>query len=329
VTAVRCILLIGLGACTFEPPVPRDPQAGAAFAADVSVERVMADVERLSSEHAADAKLSCAGYEVEDRYPACDLSRDAAVAMALERFAALGLTPRDVMLGEPPEVAHNVIAELPGTTRPGEVVLIGAHLDAFYSGADDNSSGVAAMFELARIATQHRFARTLRFAGFDLEERGSAGSLRYVQAGLADDVTLALILECIGFADHEQGSQDSPPGLPLGDAGDTLFVVGDHSAAEQVQRVVALNHELDLIALRGLVAGGDSFFPLTAALTRSDNGPLWLHGVPALMFTDTANFRNPDYHREGDTPDTLDPAFLGAATRMLAASVAELAELQP
>lgn len=322
-------LALWLLACAPGPPDVGDLTAARALADAVDAEALMPWVERLSADHLADTKLSCAGYETLDKYPACELSRDAAVALVRETFIALGYDTRVFVQGEPPDEARNVVAELPGTSRPDEVVLIAAHVDAFYAGADDNSSGVAAMLELARVAAEHRFARTLRFVGFDLEERGSRGSARYVGAGHADDVVAALILECIGFTDLRPGSQDSPPGLPLGEVGDALFIAANGDSRELAQRMLAINHALELVELRAVIAGGSGAFPLTGALLRSDNGPFWLRGLPAVMLTDSADYRNPNYHEASDTPDTLDPAFLAASTRLVAASMAVLAEVQP
>ena len=62
---------------------------------------------------------------------------------------------------------------------------------------------------------------------------------------------------------------------------------------------------------------------------RSDHGLLWMEGVPSVLLTDTANFRNPHYHKASDIPDTLDPAFVAANTRAAAAAVALFAEVQP
>lgn len=50
---------------------------------------------------------------------------------------------------------------------------------------------------------------------------------------------------------------------------------------------------------------------------RSDHAPFWSKGIPALMWTDTAEFRNPNYHRPTDTPDTLDYEFMAGVTRLL------------
>jgi Zn-dependent M28 family amino/carboxypeptidase len=264
-----------------------------------------------------------------DKYPACELTSAAAVELVHDALADFGYEPEILALGSAPHVARNVVAELRGTTRPSEVVMVAAHVDAFYAGADDNSSGVAAMLEVARVAARRRFERTVRFVGFDLEERGSRGSTRYVEAGLADDVVEALILECVGYSDHRPGSQDSPLGFQLGDVGDSLVIAGNGDSVATAQRMLALNAQLELIELRAAIASGSAAYPFTGALLRSDNGPFWLRGLPAVMLTDTANYRNPHYHEASDTPETLDPEFLAASTRLIAASLAMLARAEP
>ena len=55
---------------------------------------------------------------------------------------------------------------------------------------------------------------------------------------------------------------------------------------------------------------------------RGDHAPFWMAGIPAIMITDTANFRNPHYHRPTDTADTLDYDFMGDVTRALIATLA-------
>lgn len=80
--------------------------------------------------------------------------------------------------------AYNTIAEIPGTDRKGEVVMMGAHLDSWHSGtgATDNAAGVAAMMEAARILKSLGIAprRTIRIALWSGEEQGLLGSRAYV-----------------------------------------------------------------------------------------------------------------------------------------------------
>lgn len=58
---------------------------------------------------------------------------------------------------------------------------------------------------------------------------------------------------------------------------------------------------------------------------RSDHVPFWEAGLPALMLTDTAEFRNPNYHRTTDTALTLDPSFWRSVTAATLVSVGSLA----
>jgi hypothetical protein len=80
----------------------------------------------------------------------------------------------------------NVVAELPGTDKPGEVILLGAHLDAWHTatGATDNAGSAAVMMEVARILQTlgAKPRRTVRIALWDGEEHGLLGSKAYVQA---------------------------------------------------------------------------------------------------------------------------------------------------
>lgn len=56
-------------------------------------------------------------------------------------------------------------------------------------------------------------------------------------------------------------------------------------------------------------------------LHRSDHSPFWLAGLPALMWTDTAEFRNPHYHQPSDTPQTLDYGFMHQVTALLCSAL--------
>jgi hypothetical protein len=98
-------------------------------------------------------------------------------------------------------VYRNVIASLPGTgNASGEVVVVGAHYDTFSSdpgratGATDNAAGVAIVLELARVMSAHEFDRTVRFAFWNAEEQGLAGSRAYVEEARAQSMEIPLYL---------------------------------------------------------------------------------------------------------------------------------------
>ena len=60
---------------------------------------------------------------------------------------------------------------------------------------------------------------------------------------------------------------------------------------------------------------------------RSDHDPFWKQGLPAVPWTDTAEFRNPNDHGAGDLPETLDYAFMADITRLLLIHLARIEQL--
>jgi carboxypeptidase Q len=90
----------------------------------------------------------------------------------------------------------NIVAELPGTDKAGEVVMLGAHFDSWHSGtgATDNAAGSAVMMEALRIlkATGLRLRRTVRMVLWTGEEQGRLGSLAYVKEHFGDQATMVL-----------------------------------------------------------------------------------------------------------------------------------------
>lgn len=262
----------------------------------------------------------------------------------IERLEAMGYrtSREDVPVRE--GSAFNVVAERTGTTNPDEIVVIGAHYDTELDtpGADDNASGVAVMLELAR-----RFApggdlepgRTLRFIAFTNEEgANSYGSIMgsRVSAELSREqgerVVAMLSLEMLGYFSDEPGSQtypfptDSPiaQGLNLPDAGNFVAVVGRLADAELVNRLGSSMSAVGSIPVAPLALP-----PMVRDIWRSDNGNYWRSGYPAVMVTDTSNFRNPNYHKATDTPETLDFDRMAGVVEALEAGIRELAEDRP
>jgi Zn-dependent M28 family amino/carboxypeptidase len=227
---------------------------------------------------------------------------------------------------------HNVVATRDGSEPGLPMIVVGAHFDtrATTPGADDNATGVAAMLEVARMLRGERLRATVQFVGFNLEELqkkpmhyalGSRAYVRWLRAG-GHAVAGALVLEMLGFTALKQGV---PPGARLFTRipreGDFLSAVGDGKSRPLLaafERAAAPH-----VAVSGLTV------PLRGWLLpdtrRSDNCRFWDEGYQALMVTDTADFRNPHYHRASDTPDTLDYRFLTRSTAAVAAAVRELA----
>jgi Peptidase family M28 len=298
---------------------------------EVQPERVWSDLLTLTQKHASDQSIDCVPLvpaTTRETWPElCHLSNSLSGAWVRSQLASFDLpVTDDVSLGENGMRTHNIVAELRGTTKPDEVILVGAHFDAFWQGADDNSSGVVAMLELARVLSRYRFERTIRFVGFDMEEYGISGSHRYVKEGKGDKVVTALIFDSIGYYSDEEGSQESMPGLPSPSKGDFLAIIGNDESSHEAAQVFALNNELGLMHTVPLISSGNGTPTLGFALTLSDHLPFWFNHQKAIFLTDTAPFRNPHYHQETDTPDKLDPVRLGQAVRVAAAALAYWAE---
>ena len=228
------------------------------------------------------------------------------------------------------KIYSNLIATKTGETRPEEVVVVGAHYDtADTPGADDNASGVAGMLELARAFAGEPTRRTLRFVAFVNEEppffrTEDQGSRVYVREGLdpRETVVGAVVLEMIGYFTDSPRSQRYPPPLGFGypSAGNFIAVVGNISSRRLVKSVVGAFAAAAPFPVESIA--GPGFIP---GLDLSDHRSFWREGIPAVMVTDTAFFRNPHYHRSSDTPATLDYRSMAEVVKGLEGVIRALA----
>lgn len=256
--------------------------------------------------------------------------------LCAERFAALGYTVERHDFGG----GVNVIGVLTGTDTPSEQVLVSAHYDHVpgCAGADDNATGVAGLFEVARVLAGEPHPRTLVVACWDLEELGLMGSAAYATraAQREDDIVVAFVFEMIGYRDTAADSQEIPAGLNIlfpegyaeveetGFRGDFLAVICNETATSSALLVESYTEDTSVPAITLVVPAGLETSPATTALQRSDHAAFWAHGYPAMMITDTANFRNPYYHCAAgpDSVDELDHDFAVAIVRGTTAAVA-------
>ncbi|MFM8551878.1 MAG: M28 family peptidase [Nitrospiraceae bacterium] len=266
-----------------------------------------------------------------ERHP---LSSPAKLAQA-EQYLAEQLTNLGLAVTAHPFDAHgrtfrNVVATRQGTEAGLSPLLIAAHYDtvAGSPGADDNASGLAVLVEAARSLTDSVLARAVRFIGFCLEEEDLLGSRAYAaQLRAANQPIQGMIaLECVGYASTQPYSQRTPPGIPVEvpTVGNFLGIIGNEAAAPLLaafaQAATGLVPALKTVPL--LVPGRGERLPDTR---RSDHAAFWDQDYPALMLTDTADFRNPHYHRPTDTIETLDFAFMERVAQCVAAAVVRLA----
>jgi Zn-dependent M28 family amino/carboxypeptidase len=220
----------------------------------------------------------------------------------------------------------NVVARPKGVTRP--VLLVAAHYDSVPNmpGADDNGSAVAALLACAWTCRNWRPDLPVAFVAFNREEDGLLGSEDYVTALSSEErasIQCVHVLEMVGYADHKYNTQKVPPGLPvqLPSQGNFLGLVANFQSTSQMMDVLGTARAyLPKFPVIGLPVppGTEPLFPV---LHRSDHASFWEAGVPAIMWTDTAEFRNPHYHQHTDLPSTLNYTFLLQVTQVLVATV--------
>jgi Zn-dependent M28 family amino/carboxypeptidase len=218
-----------------------------------------------------------------------------------------------------------------GPAKDGQApLLIGAHYDTVVGspGADDNASALAVLLESAYRLKDMLVARPVWFVAFCLEEQDLLGSRAFIsglkQAG--QPLAGAIVLECVGYASRDAGSQRTPPGVPIPvpTVGNFLGIVGNDASRDLVAAVDRNARRVapTMPTLALAVPGRGESLP---DVRRSDHAAFWDEGYRAVMLTDTANFRNPHYHRPTDTLDTLDLEFLEGVTAIVVGSIEDLA----
>ena len=233
---------------------------------------------------------------------------------------------------------HNIVVEIPGRVTPEEVILVGAHFDAVPTtpGADDNASGVSGAMEVARVLRERPMERTVRIVFFNLEEIGLIGSRQHaratrdrVEAG-EESLIGMMSIEMIGYFCDEPGCQRSPmPPIPgvfePSDKGDNIVVVATlpSRAFARALRDGMVEAEPGMeVFMVDFLPGVGQMMPDTR---RSDHAPFWDAGFPAVMITDSSEFRNPHYHKPTDTIETLDLDRMTLVVRQIVGGVWRLA----
>ena len=145
------------------------------------------------------------------------------------------------------KVYHNVVAtKYPDRAGQGEELpplLIGAHYDTVSGspGADDNASGLVVLLEVASLLRARFLVRPVWLVAFCLEEQDRLGSQAFASRLKAErrELAGAIILECVGFARSEAGTQQVPPGVPIAvpTQGDFLAIVGNEASRALVSQL--------------------------------------------------------------------------------------------
>lgn len=229
------------------------------------------------------------------------------------------------------KVYRNVVAYFGANDK--EKIIVGAHYDTAkdFSGADDNSSGIAGLIELSRLLSQMKLPLQIELVAYALEEppffateqMGSfihADSLKKQNA----NVRLMICLEMIGYFTDENDSQNYPVSLLklfYPSKGNFIAVVGNFGNGLTTRRLkAAMINGVDLpiysINAPGFVNGVDF----------SDHRNYWKLGYNAVMITDTAFYRNKNYHSNNDTSEKLDYPRMAKTIEATFAAIIEISK---
>lgn len=312
------LLLLVVAAVVALLTIVQPVRAGAVTSSrSVDPARLEADVRRLTE-----------GFSPRDS--TADEQLDGAAAWLKERFAETGGIVSEHTFEVTGSTYRNVIARF--GPEAGERVIVGAHYDAAgaHPGADDNASGVAGLLELARSLGESPPKGRVDLVAFTLEERahfGEAltGSDHYAQSLIDAKVPVKAMfsLEMIGFFSDAPGSQRFPAqglGLIYPTTGDFITVVGKFGEGWLARRVKRSMREASTLPVHSINAPAS-----LRGVDFSDHRSFWIRDLPAVMITDTAFFRNPNYHTENDTPQTLDYVRMAQVVEGVERAVRDLA----
>lgn len=205
----------------------------------------------------------------------------------------------------------NVVGRI--NTDKTEKIVVGAHYDVCdeQQGADDNASGVAGLLELARMLEADTTAQyQYELVAYTLEEppffrSNLMGSAIHAKSLMdSNEVIVGMVcLEMIGYFDERKKSQDYPLGilkLFYGSRGDYITVVEQFGPGKFARKFGKQMKRAGLIKTK--IFKGPKGLP---GIDFSDHLNYWAYDISAVMITDTAFYRNKNYHQKTDTLETL------------------------
>ena len=225
---------------------------------------------------------------------------------------------------------RNVIAQFGPESE--ERIVVGAHYDVAgpLPGADDNASGVAGLIEFARLLGRQQPPMRVELVAFSLEEppyfrTTGMGSSVHAESLRKQNIRVRAMfsLEMIGCFSDAPNSQHFPVGVLSAfypSTGNFIAVVGRLSDWSLVRRTKATMRNASPLPVYSINA--PTFVP---GIDFSDQLNYWHAGYSAVMITDTAFFRNRNYHTAQDTEEKLDYKRMAMVVEGVYAAVTELA----
>ncbi len=210
-------------------------------------------------------------------------------------------------------------------------IIIGAHYDVCgnQQGADDNASGVVGLLELARLLSKEQLKYRIDFVAYTLEEppffrTKQMGS--YVHANYLHTSNIPvkgmICLEMIGYYSQKKGSQN----YPIQEMAIEYGTIADFITVVQSEKSGAFGKQIELLMKQQHVIKTNSFkgSSLVAGVDYSDHLNYWNFDYPAVMITNTAFYRNKNYHTKEDTIETLDIDKMRAVIKQLYLTIKNL-----
>ena len=209
----------------------------------------------------------------------------------------------------------NVIAKFKGTNSCSDgIYVVGGHYDTYAGrvGANDNTSAVASLIELARVLKDNPPKCDLELVAYTLEEPPFFGTEQmgsFFHAKSLKDrnqkVKLVVVMDMIGFYSEEESQKYPAPVMKLfyPSKANFISIVSNISfenikATREAKSVFKKTTDLPVYSVNAM-----KFIP---GIDFSDHRNYWKFDYPAIMITDTAFYRSDNYHTKHDTPDTLD-----------------------
>ena len=222
--------------------------------------------------------------------------------------------------------AENIVARF--GPDAGRLVVVGAHYDVYgdFPGADDNASGTAGLLELARLLDSRTLASPVQLVAYSTEEppffggsdMGSAAHARALRTSRTP-VEAMICLEMIGFYSDRQPYSTLLLSLLYPWKGDFVAIVGrwdDRSLVRRCKRSFRGATDVPVVSYSGPTGFGSDL---------SDHRNYWAEGYPSVMVTDTAFWRNHNYHSDADLPATLDYERMAGVVDGVLATVLQMA----
>ncbi|MCX6671361.1 MAG: M20/M25/M40 family metallo-hydrolase [Euryarchaeota archaeon] len=235
----------------------------------------------------------------------------AAAEYMYDQFQSMGLAVRYHHWSNGGYSSDNVEATLNGTDETSdEIYIICAHYDTVSAGpgADDDTSGTAAVLIAALIMSQYQFNNTIKFVAFSGEEQGMLGSEVYAQEAAAQGWNIVGVLNC-DMISYAVSASD----------GSNLIVFEDTASEWLYTYTVSINTKYNEYIQLTLQYGGDTW--------GSDHWYFWQNGYSALFYFEYTE--TPYYHTAQDTMAHINATYAVKNMRLIFATLAELAEGEP